>query len=90
MSNKALADELKQNTTPNALGPNHHRAPVPYAPDVHPVLTSQTAVPWRATFSASMDAYLVGCQTMKAEPKQAEKVASGSVTPISVPATLAV
>lgn len=33
---------------------------------------------------------LTGCHMRKAEPKQAEKVASGSVTPCSVPATLAV
>ena len=54
------------------------------------MLISHAVVPWRSIFSASMAAYLVGCHTMKAEPKQAEKVASGSVTPISVPATLAV
>jgi len=35
-------------------------------------------------------AYLAGCNGKKASPKQAENVASGSVTPISVPATLAV
>ena len=40
--------------------------------------------------SANSSAYLLGCQTMKAAPKQAEKVASGSVTPTSVPATFAV
>jgi hypothetical protein len=33
---------------------------------------------------------LVGCRVKKADPKQAEKVDSGSVTPRSVPATLAV
>ena len=32
----------------------------------------------------------VGCRDMKGAPKQAEKVATGSVTPRSVPATLAV
>jgi hypothetical protein len=37
-------------------------------------------------FSASMAAYFMGCHIRKAPPKQAENVASGSVTPISVPA----
>ena len=40
--------------------------------------------------SASSSAYFVGCHTMNGAPKQAENVASGSVTPISVPATFAV
>ena len=51
---------------------------------------SHAVAPWRSILCASMAAYFVGCHTMKAEPKHAEKVASGSVTPISVPATLAV
>jgi len=37
-----------------------------------------------------MSAYFVGCQTRKTAPKQAEKVACGSVTPRSVPASFAV
>ena len=60
-------------------------------PPVQPVFTSQAfgAVLSLMRF-ASSSAYLAGCHTMKAAPKQAEKVASGSVTPTSVPATLAV
>ena len=53
----------------------------------HPVLTSQAEVPCCSIFSASMAAYFMGCHIRKAPPKQALKVASGSVTPISVPAT---
>lgn len=53
----------------------------------HPVLTSQAEVPWRSIFCASMAAYFMGCHIRKAPPKHALKVASGSVMPISVPAT---
>ncbi len=53
----------------------------------HPVLTSQAEVPCCSIFWASMAAYFMGCHMRKAPPKQALKVASGSVTPISVPAT---
>ena len=58
-----------------------------HLPPVHPVLTSQACVPCWAIFSASMDAYFMGCHMRKAPPKQALNVASGSVTPSSVPAT---
>ena len=41
-------------------------------------------------FLTSSSAYLVGCSSRKAWPKQAEKVGVGSVMPRSVPASLAV
>src|SRR3954451_6197020 len=66
------------------------RAPVPAAPPLQPVLTSQTLAPCALIFAASNSAYLLGCQTRKGPPKQGENVACGSVTPTSVPATLAV
>ncbi len=53
------------------------------------MLTSQARVPCCSIFSASMLAYFMGCHIRKAPPKQALKVASGSVTPCSVPATCA-
>ncbi len=56
-------------------------------PPVHPVLTSQALVPCWSIFSANMEAYFMGCHSRKAPPKQALKVASGSVMPCSVPAT---
>src|SRR5690348_6397780 len=66
------------------------RLPTPGGPPDQPVLTSQTwALCWR-TFSASNSAYLFGCQTRNGPPKHGLNVACGSVTPISVPATLAV
>jgi hypothetical protein len=66
------------------------RAPVPNDPPLQPVLTSQTLAPCCFIFWARSSAYLDGCQTRNGPPKQGEKVASGSVTPTSVPATLAV
>ena len=45
---------------------------------------------WLRPASSDPTCPLTGCHMRKAEPKQAEKVASGSVTPCSVPATLAV
>jgi hypothetical protein len=67
------------------------RLPTPWPPPLQPVLTSQAlANRALAIFAASSSAYLVGCQTMNAAPKHAENVASGSFTPISVPATFAV
>ena len=54
------------------------------------MLTSQTVAPCVASFSPSILAYTPGCLGRKGAPKQAEKVAVGSVTPRSVPATLAV
>ena len=50
-------------------------------PISHPVLINQAVVPWPCILSASMAAYFMGCQARKAAPKQALKVASGSVTP---------
>ena len=66
------------------------REPTPYAPPDQPVLTSQVCAPCLRSFSASSSAYFVGCQTRNGPPKHGENVASGSFTPISVPATLAV
>src|SRR5215204_3371624 len=66
------------------------RFPTPYEPPLQPVLTSQTFALWLAIFSASSCAYLAGCQTRNGPPKHGEKVACGSVTPTSVPATFAV
>jgi hypothetical protein len=61
-----------------------------YLPPDQPVLTSHPVAPYFCIFSASMAAYLVGWSMMKAAPKQAEKVACGSLMPSSVPATRAV
>ncbi len=66
------------------------RLPTPYGPPGKPVFISHTCVPFSAMFFARSLPYTVGCSGMKAAPKQAEKVACGSFTPISVPATLAV
>ena len=66
------------------------RWPTPYGPPLQPVLTSHTATSWRAIRSPSSLAYTVGESAMKGAPKQALNVAWGSVTPFSVPATLAV
>ena len=66
------------------------RLPVPYAPPLQPVLTSQTRAWCCFIFAASSSAYLFGCQTRNGPPKHGENVACGSVTPTSVPATLAV
>src|SRR4051812_44440382 len=66
------------------------REPVPYGPPVQPVLTSHTFAPCFAIRSPSIRAYTPGCMGRNGAPKQAEKVADGSVTPRSVPATLAV
>ena len=56
-------------------------------PPVQPVLTNHALVPCSSIFSASMEAYFMGCHNRKAPPKHALKVASGSVMPCSVPAT---
>src|SRR5678816_4158123 len=66
------------------------RFPVPKAPPVHPVLTSHTRAQCRLIFAASSSAYLAGCHTRNGPPKQGENVVVGSLTPTSVPATLAV
>src|SRR3954451_15460556 len=66
------------------------RLPVPNAPPLHPVLTSQTRDLCFLIFSASSSAYLLGCQTRNGPPKHGENVADGSLTPTSVPATFAV
>ena len=66
------------------------RRPMPYFPPVQPVLTSQQSTPPLAMRLFSRLPYTVGLRGMNGAPKQVEKVASGSVTPISVPATRAV
>ena len=66
------------------------RLPTPWPPPLHPVFTSHTREPCFRIFAASSSAYLLGCHTRNGPPKHGEKVACGSVTPISVPATLAV
>ena len=66
------------------------RSPVPYGPPVQPVLTSQTGTSQFASRSTSMAAYSPGWRGMNGAPKQAENVAFGSLTPISVPASFAV
>ena len=66
------------------------RVPTPWGPPVQPVFTSQTRAWCLAMRSLSIFAYTFGCQTMNGAPKQVLKVALGSVTPFSVPATLAV
>ena len=66
------------------------RSPVPYGPPVQPVFTSQTGTSHFARRSTSMSAYSPGWRGMNGAPKQALKVAFGSLTPISVPASLAV
>ena len=54
------------------------------------MFTSQTLAPCFAIRSPSILAYTPGCSGRNGAPKQEEKVADGSVTPRSVPATLAV
>src|SRR5687768_1027091 len=66
------------------------RLPVPYAPPLQPVLISHTFDLCSLSSLPSISAYLVGCHTRNTAPKHALKVACGSVTPRSVPATLAV
>ena len=66
------------------------RVPTPYGPPVQPVLTSHTFARRLAMRSPSIVAYTFGCHTMNGAPKQVLKVAFGSVTPFSVPATFAV
>lgn len=60
--------------------------PVPF----QPVFTRYTLAPAFSTFSASMAAYTEGSSGRNGSPKQVENVGTGSVTPISVPATLEV
>src|SRR5262245_13391899 len=66
------------------------RLPTPGPPPLQPVLTSQTRALCCFIFAASSSAYLLGCQTRNGPPKHGENVADGSLTPTSVPATLAV
>lgn len=64
--------------------------PTPYFPPDHPVLTNHPLHLCSLILSASYQAQTVGCNGMKASPKHDEKVGTGSMIPISVPATLAV
>src|SRR5699024_5035335 len=66
------------------------RFPTPYGPPVHPVLTKKTFTRWFSIFSPSIFAYVIGERGKNGAPKQAENVASGSVMPRSVPASLIV
>src|SRR6516225_6403819 len=66
------------------------RLPTPWPPPLQPVLISQTRALCCFILAASSSAYLLGCQTRNGPPKHGEKVADGSFTPTSVPATLAV
>ena len=54
------------------------------------MFTSQHCTPWVAIFLPRSDAYALALSGRKGAPKQVENVAFGSVTPRSVPATLAV
>src|ERR1043165_2295568 len=65
-------------------------SPPPGPPPLQPVLTSQTRALCCFILAAKSSAYLLGCQTRNGPPKQGENVADGSLTPTSVPATLAV
>ena len=72
------------------VSPNRIRSPTPYGPRLQPVFTSQHCTPCCAILSPNMEAYTFGASGRNGAPKQVEKVAFGSVTPRSVPATLAV
>src|SRR5207245_907844 len=63
------------------------RLPTPNLPPVQPVLTSQQSTLPFAIRSLRRLPYTDGWRGMNGAPKQVEKVACGSVTPISVPAT---
>ena len=66
------------------------RWPMPCEAPTRPVLRIQTWALWRVTRSISMFAYVAGGSTRNGAAKQVLNVASGSVTPRSVPATFAV
>src|ERR1022692_4530019 len=66
------------------------RSPMPYGPPTQPVFSSQQVTLWRRIFSPSMAAYVAAGRGRNGAPKQALKVAAGSLpSPRSVPATLA-
>ena len=65
-------------------------SPTPYGPPTQPVFSIHTSTWWRFTRSMSMSAYRSGGNTRNGAAKQVLKMGSGSVTPRSVPATLAV
>ena len=66
------------------------RSPMPYGPPVQPVFTSHTREPCFVSFSPRSREYVSGGSGRNGAPKHTENVASGSVTPRSVPATFAV
>ena len=66
------------------LAPDSALAPI------HPVLTKYAGTLNLFIFSLNNSAYSKGCSVKNGPPKHGEKVAVGSVTPLSVPATLAV
>ena len=66
------------------------RVPTPGGPPVQPVFTSHTGTLCRSNRSPSKSAYRFGGSGRNGAAKQVLNVASGSVTPPSVPATFAV
>ncbi|KPC97612.1 hypothetical protein LR69_04163 [Geobacillus sp. BCO2] len=66
------------------------RLPTPYGPPVQPVLTKKTRTLCSAIFCPSISAYSTAGRGKNGAPKHVENVASGSVTPRSVPASLLV
>ena len=59
-------------------------------PPIHPVLTKNTSTLYFSIFSFNSLAYFNGCKVRNGPPKHGENVATGSVIPLSVPATFAV
>src|SRR2546430_16459760 len=72
------------------VSPGGIRRLTPYGPPLQPVFTSQHCTPCCAIFSPRSDAYTLGLSGRNRAPKQAEKVAFGSVKARPGPATLAV
>ena len=70
--------------------PRVSRIEILFPEPFHPVLTRYAFAPLICILLTSSSAYLVGCSSRKACPKQAEKVGVGSVIPRSVPASFAV
>ena len=67
------------------------RLPTPYGPPVQPVFTSHTrALVLGDLLAEHASRRRSGCSGRNGAPKQVLNVAFGSVTPFSVPATLAV
>src|SRR5690625_302480 len=66
------------------------RLPTPLPPPDQTVLIRKTFELYSSILSPSISAYIFGANGKNGEPKQAEKVASVSVMPRSVPANLLV